>query len=152
MMTLTRPFSFRMLPGGALAACLVIAPARAAEVAVGVNVVNPLRASVPDQDAVISQLNAAGVHVIRCGISADDKGIDFAKRVYAQGIKIELILGVEYFPNAPTRPYQPVEFPNMWGGHPLSFADPELSRAYFQSLIDQLEANGLTLAGLELGN
>lgn len=106
----------------------------------GVNAVNPLRASVADQDVIISRFNTAGVHVIRCGITADDKDIDFAKRVYAQGIKIELILGMEYSPNAPTRPYQPVEFPNMWGGHPLSSADPERSRTYFQSLIDQLEA------------
>lgn len=66
-MNITRPFPFRMLPGYALAACLVIAPAHAAEVVVGENVVNPLRASVAQQDAVISQLNAGGVHVIRYG-------------------------------------------------------------------------------------
>jgi hypothetical protein len=118
----------------------------------GVNIVNALRASVADQNAVIAQLKAAGVRVVRAGVTPDDKGIDFAKRVYAQGIKIELGLGSQYSPNAPSRPYQPKEFPNMWGGHPLSAADPELSRAYFQSLIEKLEANGIVLAGFELGN
>jgi hypothetical protein len=38
------------------------------------------------------------------------------------------------------------------GGHPLSSADPELSKAYYQSLIGMLEASGVVLAGLELGN
>lgn len=40
----------------------------------------------------------------------------------------------------------------MWGGHPLSSADPELSRVYFQSFLAKLEANDIVLAGLELGN
>jgi hypothetical protein len=83
-----------------------------------------MRSSVADQDALIAQLKAANVHVIRAWFSADDKGIDFAKRVYAQGIKIELGLDFQYPPDAPKRAYQPQEFPNMWGGHPLSYADP----------------------------
>jgi hypothetical protein len=40
----------------------------------------------------------------------------------------------------------------MWGGHPLSNADPELSRASYQKLFDALDANGVVLAGIELGN
>jgi hypothetical protein len=40
----------------------------------------------------------------------------------------------------------------MWGGHPLSYADPALSKAYFQTFIDKLEANGIVLSGIELGN
>jgi hypothetical protein len=119
---------------------------------VGVNVVNPLRASVADQNTLLGQLKAAQVHVIRCGISNDDKGIDFAKRAAAQGIRIQLIVGPQYLPNAPTRPYQPNEFPAMWGGHPLSFADPALSRTAFQHLFDSLDASGITLAGVELSN
>lgn len=122
------------------------------EFVVGVNVVNPLRAKVEDQNALIAQLKAAGVRVIRCGITPDDKGIDFAKRVYAAGIKIELIVSSQYPSSAPSRLYQPDVFPSMWGGHPLSYADPELSRTYFQSLIDKLEANGIVLAAFELGN
>jgi hypothetical protein len=40
----------------------------------------------------------------------------------------------------------------MWGGHPLSAADPTLSKATFQSLIGKLDNAGVVLAGLELGN
>jgi hypothetical protein len=119
---------------------------------VGVNAVNPLRASVADQNALIAQLKGAHVRVIRCGISNDAKGIDFAKRAYAQGIKIQLIVSPEYPPNAPVRPYKPDEFPQMWGGHPLSSADPALSKAAFKILFNSLDANGIELAGVELGN
>jgi microcystin degradation protein MlrC len=99
------------------AAAFFLAPARAPaqEVVVGVNVVNPMRASVADQNTLLSQLKAAQVRVIRCGISHDDKGIDFAKRAAAQGIRIQLIVGPQYTPNAPSRPYQPDVFPAMWG-------------------------------------
>lgn len=132
--------------------CLAPARVRAQEMVVGVNVVNPMRASLADQNALLSQIKAAQVRVIRCGISNDDKGIDFARRAAAQGIRIQLIVGPEYPPGAPARPYQPNEFPAMWGGHPLSYADPTLSKANFQRLFDSLDANGIVLAGVELGN
>lgn len=63
-----------------------LAPAwlAAQDMVVGVNVVNPMRASVADQNTLLSQLKAAQVRVIRCGVSNDDKGIDFAKRAAAQ--------------------------------------------------------------------
>jgi hypothetical protein len=131
---------------------LASARAPAQEMVVGVNVVNPLRASVANQNALLSQLKAAQVRVIRCGISNDDKGIDFAKRAAAQGIRIQLIVGPQYAANVPTRPYEPDVFPAMWGGHPLSFADPKLSKRDFQKLFDDLDANGIVLAGIELGN
>jgi hypothetical protein len=131
---------------------LVGAHAPAQEMVVGVNVVNPMRASVANQNTLLGQLKAAQVHVIRCGISNDDKGIDFAKRASAAGIRIQLIVGAEYAPNAPSRPYQPNVFPEMWGGHPLSFADPALSKTAFQHLFDSLDANGIALTGVELGN
>jgi hypothetical protein len=126
--------------------------ANAEDIVVGVNVVNPMRTSVADQNAVFAQLKAAGVHVIRCGITPDAKGIDFAKRAAEQGIKIHLLLSPVYPPNAPSRPYQPTVFPSMWGGYPLSFAGPALSKASFQSILDQLDANNIVLAGMELGN
>lgn len=131
---------------------LFLAPLRAQDMVVGVNVVNPMRASVADQNTLLSQLKAAQVRVIRCGISHDDKGIDFAKRAAAQGIEIQLIVGPKYTSDAPTRPYQPDVFPAMWSGHPLSFADPALSQTDFQHLFDSLDENGIQLAGVELGN
>ena len=128
----------------------VLTPAQ--EMVVGVNVVNPLRASVADQNTLLSQLKAAQVHVIRCGISNDDKGIDFAKRAAAAGIRIQLIVSPEYPANAPSRAYQPAVYPEMWGGHTLSYADPTLSKTAFQHLFDSLDASGISLAGVELGN
>jgi hypothetical protein len=105
-----------------------------------------------DQNILLGQLTAAKVRVIRCGISNDDESIDFAKCAAAQGIRIQLIAGPAYPPNAPTRPCQPNEFLAMWGGHQLSFADPTLSRAALQRLFDNLHPNGIELAGIELGN
>ncbi len=121
-------------------------------VIVGVNVVNPMRANLGDQNATLSQLKAAGVQVIRCGITPDGKGIDYAKRAAANGISVQLILSPQYPAGAPSRPYDPKNFPQMWSGHPLSYADPELSKKYYQSLFDQLDKNGIVLAGIELGN
>ena len=141
------PFLTFILPS-----CATLQAAQHSEFVVGVNVVNPLRAKVDDQNAVIAQLKAARVRVIRCGITNDNKGIDFVKRVYAAGIKIELQVGPQYPSNAPTRAYRPDEFPSMWSGHPLSYSDPDLSRANFESLLDKLEANGIVLAAFELGN
>ena len=133
---------------------LLVGPAlvRGQNLVVGVNTVNPMRASVADQNALLDQLKAASVHVIRCGISNDDKGIDFAKRAAAHGISLQLIVSAEYPPNAPSRPYQPDKFPQMWGGHPLSWADPAGSKAAFQKLFNSLDANNIRLTGIELGN
>jgi hypothetical protein len=131
---------------------LLLGTVRAQDVVVGVNVVNPMRASVAAQNAVLGELAAAHVHVIRCGISNDDKGIDYAKRAAAKGIRILLGVGAQYSTNAPTRAYQPDKYPAMWSGHPLSYADPELSKAFYQKLFDALDANGIELAGIELGN
>ena len=116
------------------------------------NVVNPLRASVADQNALITQLQAGHVRIIRCGITPDAKAIDFAKRVYARGLQIELIVSPQFPASAPSVPWRPKEFPNMWGGHPLSYADPQLSRLYYQNLLNLLDENGIQLAGIELGN
>jgi hypothetical protein len=136
------------------AAIFFLLPVRiqAQEMVVGVNVVNPMRSSVADQNILISQLKSAQVHVIRCGISDDDKGISFAKRAATAGIRIQLIVSPQYAPGAPSRQYQPDKFPAMWGGHPLSYADPGLSKTAFQHLFDSLDTNGITLAGVELGN
>jgi hypothetical protein len=41
--------------------------------------------------------------------------------------------------------------PLMWGGHPLSYTDPDLSRASCQKLFEALDASGVVLAGVELG-
>ena len=40
----------------------------------------------------------------------------------------------------------------MWGEPPLSKADPDSFRTYFEPLLAKLEAKGMVLAGFELGN
>lgn len=130
---------------------LLSASARA-DITVGVNVVGLLKLGADQQNTVLNDLKGAGVRVIRTGISPDDKGVDFAKRAYARGIKIDFIVGVQFRPDAPTRPWRPTEFPGDWSGHPLSYADPEQFRAYFQPLLDKLDAAGVRLAAFELGN
>lgn len=127
--------------------------AHAQNVVRGVDFVHPLQFSAADQNAGLAHLKSAGVHVIRFGIEEDlDKNIDFMKRAYAQNIATVLILHGKYAPNAPVRPYRPKDFPGIWAGPPLSFLDPDLSRQYFQQVMDKLDANGIVLAGLELEN
>jgi hypothetical protein len=135
---------------------LAILPSSAAnsDVVVGINFTHPLQLSNADQDASLARLKSAGVHVIRIGLFAADidKGVDFIQRANAQGIKVLLTVHSQYPSNAPIRPYKPKEFPGKWSGVPLSYADPELSRRFFQELMDKLDTNGIALAGLELEN
>jgi hypothetical protein len=112
--------------GCALTMSLALADANGATV--GINVINLQKLDPAAQNTTLSNLKMAGVTVIRTGITPDDKGIDLARRAYAQGIRIDLIVGVQFRPNAPTRPWQPKEFPHDWSEHPLSYADPEQAR------------------------
>jgi hypothetical protein len=106
--------------------------------------------SVEQQSTLLAELHAAGVHYIRAGIAPDEKGVDFARRAQAQGIRIDWLLQLQYRPGAPSRPW-PNAF-GVWGGPPLSAADPDQFRKYFEPLLAKLEAAGVTLAGFELGN
>ncbi len=74
---------------------------------VGMNFTNAERLSTAQQDATIAQLKAAGVKVVRFGVSADEQGMDLLRRVYAAGIKIELEVSWVYPKDAPRRPFQP---------------------------------------------
>ena len=106
--------------------------------------------SIEQQNAILAELHAAGIHYIRSGILADEKGVDFARRAQAQGIRIDWLVQLQYRPEAPSRPW-PNAF-GVWGGPPLSAADPEQFRKYFEPLLAKLDAAGVTLAGIELGN
>ena len=144
----------------AIAACVAVAraamvgtitshPALAANPVVGVNAAIGSM-SVEQQNAVLAELHTAGVHFIRTGITPDDKGVNLARRAQAQGIHILWLVQLQYRPGAPNRPW-PNAF-NVWGGPPLSAADPEQFRKYFEPLLAKLDAAGVALAGFELGN
>ena len=142
----------------ALLLAVVLSPsvAQAGDLTVGVNLgglKDIKNATVEEQqDATLGDLKAAGVRVIRTGIGPDDRALDFVRRVYAKGIQMDWILGLQYRSDAPMRPWRPKEFPGMWAGPPLSYSDPGKFRAYTQTLLDKLEAMGIKLAAFELGN
>jgi hypothetical protein len=123
--------------------------AQATDAVVGVNA-SVASLNVDQQNSILAQLHAANVHFIRSGITPDEKGIDFARRAQAQGIQIEWLVQLQYRPGAPSRPW-PNTF-GVWGGPPLSAADPDQFREYFEPLLEKLEAAGVQLAGFELGN
>lgn len=140
-----------------LLGCLLVAPfesapAQTGDAIVGINLGHAQTDTVEQQTALLNNLKAAGVHVIRDGIGADGKGLDLVKRIYAQGIKILWILPLKYPPNVPVRPWRPKEFPGVWAEPAISLADPDQFRAYFAPLLAKLEANHIELAGFELGN
>src|SRR5579872_7085156 len=116
--------------------------AQTTEAVVGVNA-SMGSMSADQQNAILAQLHAANVHFIRSGITPDEKGIDFAKRAQAQGIEIEWLVQLQYRPGAPERPW-PNAF-GVWGGPPLSAADPDQFRKYFEPLLQKLEAAGVKL-------
>jgi len=99
--------------------CLLVMPfqfalAQAGDAIVGINLGHATTGTVEQQTILLNDLKAAGVHVIRAGIGADDKGLDLVKRIYAQGIKILWILPLKYPPNVAVRPWRPKEFPGVW--------------------------------------
>ena len=131
-----------------------LAAAASNDVLLGVNFVHPLQFGAAEQESKLAQLESLGVHTIRFGMYTqdEDKAIDFIKRAHAHHNSTVLILHGLYMPGAAQRPYRPKEFPGMWPGPPLSALDPKHSGDYFQGLIANLEASGVTLAGLELEN
>jgi hypothetical protein len=137
-----------------LAAALVLTSvsARAADAVIGINLGHAPSDNAAQQDVLIRDLKAAGVRTIRTGIGPDAPGIARAKRFYDAGIAIDWLPRFSYRADAPQRPWRPKEFPGMWAGPPLSAADPVQFRAYLQGMLDKLEAAGVVLAGIEMGN
>src|SRR5260370_14486549 len=87
--------------------CLMISlgampAARGESVTVGVNVVNPQRLSSADREAVLDQLQSAGVRVIRVPLAPASGGndygpaIDFIRHAYERGIKADLLVWLQY--------------------------------------------------------
>lgn len=132
--------------------CAFAAPAaQADEVVVGVNLVNaPQNLTAPEQEAILGALQSAGVRVIRAGLPNTDNAIAFAERVHAHGIKIELLVGLDYA--GTPWPHPPVGFSGLWRLPGLSRSDPDLFRTNFASLLGKLEAKGIGISAFELGN
>jgi hypothetical protein len=58
---------------------------------------------------------------------------------------------LQYPATVKARPYNPA-YPHIWAAYPLSQSDPALFTSWFTPILAQLEASGVVLAGLELGN
>jgi hypothetical protein len=62
---------------------------QAPDVVVGVGFVfAPYNLPPDEQETILGQMEHAGVRVVRCSLSTDDKGLEFVQRVYAHKIKI----------------------------------------------------------------
>jgi Glycosyl hydrolase catalytic core len=147
--TLIKFFSIRLLY--AICATMVL-PGQllAAELVTGMNV-NIQVWSDQQRDALLEQLTTGNVKVIRCGFHAPRAFyLDFAKRLYEKGIKIDLLIGCGYPENTKSRP-ESKQY-GMRSAETLSLADPDISKKNFQSLFDDLDEQGIVLGGLELGN
>jgi hypothetical protein len=146
-----------LLCGCALVWLLGMPMSRAEAITVGVNVVNPQRLSAPKREAVLDQLQAAGIRVMRVPLAPPWGGsnyapaIDFVRRAHERGIKSDLIVGLQYRDGAQRRPAAK-DMPEMWPSFRLSDADPTKFRAVFEPAFNELEGLGITFAALELGN
>jgi hypothetical protein len=119
---------------------------------VGVNLLNePEKLTPPEQNAILNAMNAANVQNIRASIAPNEKGIEFAQRVYAHGIKIDWLVGMKYGPAQPL-PDNPRVVHGAWRTPPLSSADPEAFKTDFEARLSQLEARGIKLVAFEIGN
>jgi hypothetical protein len=117
---------------------------------VGVNVNSFQNFTAAEQETIVQQLVTSGAHCVRTSLRPDDKNIHLAKELQDKGIGLMLVPGAEFLPGVQARPADAKR--NMRSALPLSAADPERSRTFYQSLFDKLDANGIVLAGVELGN
>jgi len=125
---------------------------QAHDIVVGVGFVfAPYNLPPAEQETILGQMQHAGVRVVRCSLSYDDRGVEFAQRVSAHGIKITWMVGLTPAPGTPW-PHAPEGFKGLWEGYPLSSIDPEHFRANFESMLAKLEAKGIVLEAFEPGN
>src|SRR5215472_4560438 len=130
-----------------------------AQTQVGVNLTNGDRLSQSAQLAALSELQAADAKVIRVPLEPRTWGppgvyndsIALIKAAYARGISPIVIVPLQYPATVKPRPYNPA-YPDIWAAYPVSQSDPALFTSWFTPILAQLEASGVVLAGLELGN
>jgi hypothetical protein len=124
--------------------------AREIECPVGVNVNSFQNISSAEQQTIVDQLKHSGVRFVRTSLRPDDKNMNLAKNLQSEGIGLVLVTGPVFLPNAPLRPADSKR--HMRSAMPLSYADPERSQVQFQTVFDKLDAYGVTLTGVEVGN
>ena len=128
--------------GGAyiLIGMLAVHPADARNIVVGVNSwYTPRDLS---QDDMVKQLAASGVKTIR--ISLLPNSVDFVIKAYQHGIGTVVIVYPHTGSSAKTK--------RSWADVPLSELKPQEFTDGFRPMLDKLEAAGVRLAAIELGN
>jgi hypothetical protein len=134
---------FGLLLGAWLLLCAFAGnAAQAGNVIVGVNIWNENSLSPADQDAEIRQMAESGVKTIRTSLFPNT--IDFVIKAYRQGIRSVVIVYPFLGSTAKSK--------GGWAQVPLSEVNPQEFTAAFKPLLDQLDAAGVRLAAIELGN
>jgi hypothetical protein len=111
-------------------------------VVVGVNVYDEGSLSQPDQDAEIERLAKDGVKTIRTGLGANS--LYFITQAFRHDIGSIVIIFPTYGSKAKTK--------LRWSDAPLSGADPQGFTEWLKPVLNQLEAAGVRLTAMELGN
>lgn len=114
----------------------------ASNVVVGVNIWNEGYLSKAAQDAELKQMTESGVKTIRTGLTPNTT--DFITQAFQHGIGTVVIMHPFLGSKAKPKP--------GWGGYPLSELDPPEFTTAFKPLLDKLEAAGVRLTAIEVGN
>ncbi|MFH6787120.1 MULTISPECIES: glycosyl hydrolase 53 family protein [Methylobacterium] len=141
-----------------VAGLLLASPAvQAGSGIVGVNVTNPQWLDRATQDAVIQQLVRSGVTTIRIPLLPPSQGanhepsIDLIKRFSAAGLRITLNLYPVFRADLPPRPAHPKPH-GLWAAHGYSAIDLPETRAFTQSVLQELDRQAIKLAAIEVAN
>jgi hypothetical protein len=115
-----KPMGFILIASILLTMLAAQAFPQAQDLAVGVGFVfAPYKLPPAEQEMILGQMEHAGVRVVRCSMSYDENGADFAERVNAHHIKMVWMVGLT--PAAGTKwPHPPEGFNGLWRGYPLS--------------------------------
>ncbi|MGA2057029.1 MAG: hypothetical protein ABSG88_17165 [Bradyrhizobium sp.] len=111
-------------------------------VAIGVNIFDEGAISQAEQDAERQQLENNGVKTIRTGLG--NSSLYVITEAFKHGIGTVAIVYPFYGSKAKSK--------GSWSQVPLSEVKPEEFRAWFQPMVDKLEASGVRLAAVEFGN
>ncbi|MBU6451656.1 MAG: hypothetical protein KGS72_07770 [Cyanobacteria bacterium REEB67] len=117
---------------------------------VGVNVNSFQNFSADEQDAIVRQLKTNKVRFVRTSLRPDQKNMNLAKKLQDEGIGLVLVPGLKCKDGTRERPAN-AQY-HTRAAMPLSAVDPAQSRANFQDIFDKLDAAGVVLTAIELGN
>ncbi|MBS0352321.1 MAG: hypothetical protein JSR83_00225 [Proteobacteria bacterium] len=121
---------------------------------IGVNVTNIFLLPIEEQERTIQAISDAHVKSIRTSIPNTKDGIEFARRIQKNNIKIHLIIRLdESIPSStPRREYDRANFPRVWPSPPLSSLDPNYFRSFFRKKLTELSGAGIQISAFEIFN